>query len=159
MTPEHDEPITLYPDRTLAIGLAVAAVGLIGLGAWLTWKGGTTVGVAVASLGLFVLIGALVWMIPSRAYLHVGDRAFSYSCSFLPKRVEWADVDRFGVATVDGKPRVAWNFASHYPADVFDRDRTKKQTGFETILPSQCCRHRPESLVDLLNRRKEKATA
>ena len=156
VTPELEPPMTLYPDRRLAIGLIPLAVLLLLTSAWLAWKVGLSLGGPVAILGLLVLIGSMVWLIPSRTYLHLADRGFIACHWFQARRIDWVEVDRFGVVTIDGEPRVAWNYASHYPAEVFERERTKKQTGFEAVLP-RCCSMTPEALAALLNRRKQQA--
>lgn len=156
MRPEDDQPMTLYPDRRPATVLAVlAVVAMIG-GAWIAWRGATATGAAVASAGFLAMIGSLVWLIPSRCYLHLGDRGFTYCSRFNPARIDWIDVERFGLATIEGERRVAWDYAPHYPADMISRERTKKQVGFEAVLP-RCCGLSPDALADLLARRKQRS--
>lgn len=156
VTPDTDQPTTLYPDRRPALGLLALAGLVMAGGAWMAWQIGAIPGAIVAGFGFLVLIGALGWLIPSRSYLHLTDRGFICCRWFRTFRVDWQDVDRFGVATVEDEPRVGYDYAPHYPADVFDRRRTKDRTGFEAILP-RCCSLRPEPLADLLNRRIRRA--
>jgi hypothetical protein len=152
------EPITLYPDRRPAIALVLLGLSSVLLGAWLSWSGWGVPGVAAMVAGAVVALGALIWLIPSRAYLHLTDRSFIYCTAFNPRRVDWADIDRFGVVQEAGGDRVAWDYAPHYPADSISREQTKKRTGFEAILP-QCCRMGGNPLAELLDRRKRQATS
>ena len=136
MSLDQKGSITLYPDRRAAISTIVVALGLAGLGAWLAWGGSATIAGISAVVGALLLIGAMAWLIPSRAYLHLSERGLIYCTFFNPKRVDWVDVDRFAVAPVSGAAQVVWDYASHYPADLLTRQRNKKEIGYEAILPA-----------------------
>jgi hypothetical protein len=151
------QPITLYPDRRPALALVLLGLASALLGAWLSWEGWGFAGVAAMVAGAVVALGALIWLIPSRAYLHLTDRGFIYCTAFNPRRVDWADVDRFGVVREPEGDRVAWDYAPHYPADSISREQTKKRTGFEAVLP-RCCRMGSTALAELLDRRRREAT-
>lgn len=152
------QPTTLYPDRRPALGLAVLGLASAMAGAWLAWRGWTTAGVSAMAAGLLVLVGAIAWLIPSRAYLHLTDRGFIYCTSFNPKRVDWADVGRFGVVPDPGGSLVAWDYVPLYPADAIPREQTRARTGFEAVLPRRCCHVRGEPLAELLERRRRQAS-
>ncbi|QDV35428.1 hypothetical protein [Tautonia plasticadhaerens] len=150
-------PTTLYPDRRPALGLALLGLCAAMAGAWLAWRGWSFAGVAATVAGAVVLVGALIWLIPSRAYLHLTDRGFIYCTAFNPKRVDWADVARFGVLPGPDGGRVAWDYVPLYPADAISREQTKARTGFEAVLP-RCCHLRGDRLAELLERRGGRAS-
>ncbi|RUL87153.1 hypothetical protein [Tautonia sociabilis] len=153
MSDPSPEPITLDPRRRIPVSLAMLGGMGIALGAWLAWRGSTASGIALAAPSAVTLLGALAWLIPSRSYLHLTDRGFIYSTAFNPRRVDWADVSRFGVVPAEGADRVAWDFAEHDPAEVDGRRRSKASTGFEAVLPP-CCGMSAGPLAELLERRR-----
>ena len=152
---DDDESITLYPDRRPALLVSAAAVAALIAGAWLVVASGTAIGYAAIGVGGLALVGSAAWLSPSRAFLHLTDRGFIYSSAFNPRRVDWLDVRRFGIAKFDGGDRVGWDYAAHYPADVSRRAETKGRIGFEAILP-RCCRMRSDRLVALLEERRQR---
>lgn len=152
---ETAETATLYPDRRPAYALAAVVAAIVAIGAWLAVRSGP-IGLVAVGVGVAVLIGCAAWLVPSRSFLHLTGGGFIYSTRFNPRRVDWRDVARFGVVTIDGEPRVVWDYAPHYPADATDRERTRARTGFEAVLP-RCCRMKGEPLAALMDRRRLRA--
>lgn len=148
--------MTLYPDRRPYWAALVASGLLVLSGLWLAMARGGPAAIAAIAAGCLGLGVAVFALIPSRRYLHLTDRGFLYATNFNPKRVDWSDVARLGVATIDGRDRLAWDYAPHYPADVTARAECRRQTGYEAILPP-CCRMRPAPLVRLLDERRRAA--
>ena len=142
---------TYYPSRAPATlggfaGLLAIAAGVWG---WLRW--GPAVGAIVAGAGLLMIGAGIVWLLPSRSYLHLGARGFSYSTAFNPRRVDWHAVARFGVGLVDAERRVCWDYVPSFPAEATARASNSARFGFEAALP-RCCSATPEALADALER-------
>ena len=140
---------TYYPRRGLAILAVVAGLALAIAGLWSWFRWASSLG-AIGVLGGLIAAGAgLVWLLPSRSYLHLGDRGFSYSTAFRARRVDWRDVARFGIAQDGPRRCVCWDYVPSYPADATSRALSKERVGFEAILPP-CCAADPETLAAAL---------
>src|SRR5690606_23904306 len=91
------EALTLYPSRWPGL-IALAASVLIvtaGLAMALAW--GWQSGYLLAAFGGLGAIGAAIWLLPSRAFLHLTPEALIYCSGFRGRRLSWEEVARFGV--------------------------------------------------------------
>ncbi len=153
MESDRSESLTLYPNRLLGSLAALSTLVTLALGIWFALRVNGAIGLTVVGLGGIGFVLSLVWLAPSRSFLHLGPDGLRYSTMFNPKHLAWSEVGQFGLTTIEGVSHVGWDYVDHYPADVTPRAESKKRYGYEAILPI-CCRTRPDQLVPILEARR-----
>ena len=148
---------TYYPRRGPAVLAVVAGLALVVSGVWAWFRWSSNLGTIGVLCGLTAVVAGLAWLLPSRSFLHLGDRGFSYSTAFRARRVDWRSVARFGIAQDGPRRCVAWDYVANYPADATSRAANKARVGFEAILPA-CCSASPETLLAALEAARQRST-
>jgi hypothetical protein len=147
--------IVLRPGRLgivvrLGAALVLAAVGVAMVRAL------GRVGWLFAGVGGFWAVVQALQMLPSSTFLALDREGFTARCLFREQKHRWTDIDRFGVSQ-GLVPYVAFSFVPEYSGAFRTRRLAEAIGGYERTLLSHYG-IQPETLAELMNRHRERAS-
>jgi hypothetical protein len=128
------EPMILHPSKLQAATLVLVSGPLIAIGSFLIHARNGFGWVVVAFFGLLFLVG-LVMAVPGSTFLKISQDGFEMRTLFRSHFIRWSDVREFGVASLESRKMVAFNYSENHKARAALRKINSRLVGFEGALP------------------------
>lgn len=147
-------PATFRSKPTGILPLVLGALAFVALGFWVRRFNPAIGYLAIGFFGLCA-VGIGLNLLPNSSYLRLTQEGFTICTMFKRRSVRWADVSKFGIASIGTRKTIGWDL-SQSPSTA--EKAATIMTGYASTLPDTYGLT-AEELADLMNRLRNEHTS